>query len=88
MQLALPSRDYYLKADSEGDLKAYHRYMTEVAMLLGANASQAAEELEEVIRFEKELANVSTGHNRPSPITSLRDQCVTEVTDTQNTHFV
>ena len=59
MQLALPSRDYYLKADSEGDMKAYHRYMTEVAKLLGANASQAAEELLEVIRFEKELANVS-----------------------------
>jgi membrane metallo-endopeptidase-like protein 1 len=61
MQLALPSRDYYLKADSEGDLKAYHRYMTEVAKLLGADVSQAAEELQEVIRFEKELANVSTG---------------------------
>jgi membrane metallo-endopeptidase-like protein 1 len=60
MQLALPSRDYYLKADSEGDMRAYHRYMTEVAKLLGANATQAAEELQEVIRFEKELANVST----------------------------
>jgi membrane metallo-endopeptidase-like protein 1 len=64
MQLALPSRDYYLKADSEGDLKAYHRYMTEVAKLLGANASQAADELLDVVRFEKELANVSTGQNR------------------------
>jgi membrane metallo-endopeptidase-like protein 1 len=72
MQLALPSRDYYLKADSEGDLKAYHRYMTEVAKLLGANASQAAEELQEVIRFEKELANVSTGQNCSSVIKSIR----------------
>jgi membrane metallo-endopeptidase-like protein 1 len=61
MQLALPSRDYYLKADSEGDMKAYHRYMTEVAKLLGANGTQAAEELMDVIRFEKELANVSDG---------------------------
>jgi predicted metalloendopeptidase len=60
MQLALPSRDYYLKADSEGDMKAYHRYMTEVAKLLGANASRAAEELQEVIRFERELASVSS----------------------------
>jgi len=59
MQLALPSRDYYLKADSEGDMKAYHRYMTEIAKLLGANASRAADELQEVIRFEKELASVS-----------------------------
>jgi Predicted metalloendopeptidase len=60
MQLALPSRDYYLKADSEGDMKAYHRYMTEVAKLLGANVSRAADELQEVIRFEKELASVSS----------------------------
>jgi predicted metalloendopeptidase len=60
MQLALPSRDYYLKADSEGDMKAYHRYMTEVAKLLGANASRAADELQEVIRFERELASVSS----------------------------
>jgi predicted metalloendopeptidase len=72
MQLALPSRDYYLKADSEGDLKAYHRYMTEVAKLLGANPSQAAEELQEVIHFEKELANVSTRQNRPSVVKSIR----------------
>jgi len=60
MQLALPSRDYYLKADSEGDMKAYHRYMTEVAKLLGANASRAADELQDVIRFERELASVSS----------------------------
>ena len=60
MQLALPSRDYYLKADSEGDMKAYHRYMTEVAKLLGANASRASDELQDVIRFERELASVSS----------------------------
>jgi len=60
MQLALPSRDYYLKADSEGDMKAYHRYMTEVAKLLGANVSKAADELQDVIRFERELASVSS----------------------------
>jgi membrane metallo-endopeptidase-like protein 1 len=65
MQLALPSRDYYLKADSEGDMKAYHRYMTEVAKLLGANATRAADELQEVVRFEKELANVSTTWHCP-----------------------
>lgn len=65
MQLALPSRDYYLKADSEGDMKAYHRYMTEVAKLLGANASRAADELQEVIRFEKDLASVSSGWRCP-----------------------
>ncbi|XP_026480017.1 neprilysin-1-like [Ctenocephalides felis] len=37
LALALPSRDYYLKNSSEGDLQAYHRYMTQVAILMGAN---------------------------------------------------
>lgn len=58
MQLALPSRDYYLKKNSEAELKAYHRYMTSVAVLLGANPKTAAEEFDDVIKFEKKLANV------------------------------
>lgn len=57
--LALPSRDYYLKPVSEGDLKAYHRYMTQTAVLLGANAEKAFEELDHVVKFEMKLANVS-----------------------------
>ncbi|XP_018329444.1 neprilysin-1 [Agrilus planipennis] len=59
MQLALPSRDYYLKPSSEGDLKAYHKYMTNIAVLLGANATTASEELKLVLEFEKTLANAS-----------------------------
>lgn len=59
MQLALPSRDYYLKSSSQAELKAYHIYMTQVAVLLGANETVAEAELEKVVEFEKELANVS-----------------------------
>lgn len=58
MQLALPSRDYYLKKSSEAELRAYHRYMTNVAVLLGANPATAAEEFHRVIMLEKQLANV------------------------------
>ncbi|KAL0112027.1 hypothetical protein PUN28_013327 [Cardiocondyla obscurior] len=58
MQLALPSREYYLKV-SEVQLKAYHDYMTNVAILLGADPNSASEELDRVIVLEKELANVS-----------------------------
>lgn len=58
MQVALPSRDYYLKKSSEAQLKAYHRYMTNVAVLLGANPQTAAEEFNRVINLEKQLANV------------------------------
>jgi neprilysin len=60
LTLALPSRDYYLKSSSENDLKAYHRYMTQTAVLLGADSKTASKELEEVIKFETRLANVSS----------------------------
>ena len=35
LQLGLPSRDYFLDAESDRDLNAYHTYMTEVSHLLG-----------------------------------------------------
>lgn len=60
MQLALPSRDYYLKSSSNVELKAYHRYMTQIAILLGADAKTAEAELEEVVKFEVQLANVKS----------------------------
>ncbi|CAD1468814.1 unnamed protein product, partial [Heterotrigona itama] len=59
MQVALPSRDYYLKKSSEAQLNAYHRYMTNVAVLMGANPQTAAEEFNRVINLEKQLANAS-----------------------------
>lgn len=57
--MALPSRDYYLKQSSEGDLKAYHHYMTQIAILLGGDPAIASRELLEVINFEVRLANAS-----------------------------
>ncbi|KAG5890126.1 hypothetical protein JTB14_027793 [Gonioctena quinquepunctata] len=57
--LALPSRDYYLKPSSKEDLVAYHKYMTNIAILLGANATTASEELMKVLEFEKQLAEAS-----------------------------
>ncbi|KAL1137603.1 hypothetical protein AAG570_009299 [Ranatra chinensis] len=60
MSLGLPSRDYFLKQNNEADyLAAYHKFMTEIAVLLGANASTAGTELLKVIQFEKRLANAS-----------------------------
>ncbi|XP_039448992.1 neprilysin-1 isoform X2 [Culex pipiens pallens] len=57
--LALPSRDYYLKQSSEGDLKAYHHYMTQIAILLGGDPKKASKDLTEVVDFEVRLANAS-----------------------------
>ena len=60
MPLGLPSRDYFLHEDSQGDLEAYHNYMTDVAVILGANRSDAETQLWDIIEFETKLANVST----------------------------
>ncbi|EEB19528.1 endothelin-converting enzyme, putative [Pediculus humanus corporis] len=59
MQLALPSRDYYLKPNSNVELRAYHKYMTQIAILLGADEKTAEAELEDVIKFEVRLANAT-----------------------------
>lgn len=59
LQYALPSRDYYLKASSANDRQAYHKYMTQVSLLLGADPATAAAELQEVVHFETQLVNVS-----------------------------
>lgn len=45
---------------SSNDLMAYHRYMTQIAILLGADKATAATEMQDVIDFEVSLANVST----------------------------
>jgi neprilysin len=60
LELALPGRDYYLKKNSENEIKAYHKYMTEVAQLLGAKPETASEELSKVLHLERRLANVSS----------------------------
>lgn len=60
LELALPGRDYYLKLSSENEIRAYHKYMTEVAQLLGAKPDTASEELYKVLQLERRLANVSS----------------------------
>lgn len=45
-------------------MKAYQRYMTQIAILLGANVENATRELEHVVMFEKKLANVSRKHQK------------------------
>jgi len=69
LELALPGRDYYLKKNSEKEIKAYHKYMTEVAQLLGAKPETASEELSKVLHLERRLANVSSQNPTKSSFT-------------------
>ena len=53
------SREYFLD-DSESKYKdAYLKYMISIAQLLGANETHAVKEMNEVLDFEVQLANVS-----------------------------
>jgi len=59
MSFGLPSREYFLKSSSQKDKDAYYKLMLEVAVLLGGERSFAQQELEKVLEFETQLANVS-----------------------------
>ncbi|XP_063707260.1 endothelin-converting enzyme homolog isoform X2 [Culicoides brevitarsis] len=58
--LTLPTRDNYLnKTAHQKVLDAYLDYMTKVAVLLGANESDAKIQMQGVIDFETELAKIT-----------------------------
>lgn len=59
LNLALPSREYYLKNSSKSDLQAYLNYMTKIALLVGADPATVSVDIQEVLDFEIQLANVS-----------------------------
>ena len=57
--LGMMSREYFLD-DSESKYKeAYLKYMISIAQLLGANETHAVKEMNDVLDFEVQLANVS-----------------------------
>lgn len=60
MGFGLPSREYYLKNNSVKERDAYSKMMINVAVLLGADQGYAKREMENVLQFESQLANVST----------------------------
>jgi putative endopeptidase len=57
--LALPDRDYYLKADFAGKLKLYRKHMTRMFTLLGDDPTAAATNADIVVSLETELAKAS-----------------------------
>lgn len=58
--LNLPTRDNYLNRTAHKKvLDAYLDYMTRICVLLGANKSEARAQMNKVILFETELANIT-----------------------------
>lgn len=59
--LNLPTRDNYLnKTAHKKVLDAYLDYMTRICVLLGANKQEARIQMNKVIQFETDLANITT----------------------------
>lgn len=58
--LVLPSSEYYHQGIDHPIMKAYQEILTNIAMLLGADKSQAEKDMHAVIAFEIELAMIMT----------------------------
>uniref|UniRef100_A0A8C5PBL5 endothelin-converting enzyme 1 n=1 Tax=Leptobrachium leishanense TaxID=445787 RepID=A0A8C5PBL5_9ANUR len=58
--LFLPSRDYYLNKTANGKvLTAYQQYMVDVGMLLGGSPESIDIQMEQILEFETQLANLT-----------------------------
>lgn len=69
--LGLPTRDNYLnKTAHQKVLDAYLDYMTKVAVLLGANETDAKYQMQGVIDFETELARITSKYDFFSHVTN------------------
>lgn len=53
------SREYLSKDFTDKIVQAYYSYMVDIAVILGANKTDAEVELRESLEFEMNLANVS-----------------------------
>ncbi|KAK3104558.1 hypothetical protein FSP39_004964 [Pinctada imbricata] len=62
-ELGLPSRHYYLDDQNSSFVRSYLKYMKDIAVLLGADELRARKEMEDVLKFETMLANVTTPDN-------------------------
>lgn len=58
-QLPMTHRDYYLKGRDDNLLQVYRRYAMKVVTSFGADESQAERDVEDIIDFEIDLANIT-----------------------------
>ncbi|XP_048241365.1 endothelin-converting enzyme homolog isoform X1 [Haliotis rufescens] len=58
-QLGMPSRDYYLKPRGDNHIMVYQNLATEVAVLFGADRTQAEQQMKDMVDFEITIANLT-----------------------------
>ncbi|KOX75065.1 Membrane metallo-endopeptidase-like 1 [Melipona quadrifasciata] len=77
------SREYLSKGFDDKIVQAYYSYMTDIAVILGANKTDAKNELRESLEFEMKLANISLPNEKRRNATLLYNpMTVRELTKT------
>lgn len=56
--LGLPAREYYMEDSNFKFLRAYKVFMLSVVSLMGADSKQAEDDVEEMVKFEVQLAQI------------------------------
>ncbi|CAI9741548.1 neprilysin-1-like isoform X2 [Octopus vulgaris] len=57
--LGMPSADYFTSKEHEDKLNAYKKFAENVAITLGATSSEAEKQIEEAIKLEIQIANIT-----------------------------
>ncbi|XP_026670737.1 neprilysin-2 isoform X1 [Ceratina calcarata] len=65
------SREYLSKGFDDKIVQAYYNYMVDIAVILGANKTDAMSELKESLEFEMNLANISLPNEKRRNATLL-----------------
>ena len=82
-------RSYLSKGFEEKEVKAYLRYMVDMAVHLGADRSRAEEEMNEVLKFEKQLASYALAREERRNETALHHpMALGSVSDLYNLSWV
>lgn len=69
--LGLPAREYFLEDSNFKFLRAYKVFILSVAKLMGAEPKQAGEEVEDLVRFEVDLARIMASPEERRNISEL-----------------
>jgi predicted metalloendopeptidase len=65
--LGMPSRGYFLKPRNDTMIQAYEKYAYDVAVALGATATDAKKQIKQMVDFEIEIAKVGLFKSKMKP---------------------
>uniref|UniRef100_A0A1B6L0T8 Endothelin-converting enzyme 1 n=1 Tax=Graphocephala atropunctata TaxID=36148 RepID=A0A1B6L0T8_9HEMI len=78
-EFGLPDKSYYYRAHTSTPVVTYKRYLKDVAQLLGATSSDAANFSEDMFNFERRLAEVTPDTRDLQPFQAANKNTVGEI---------